>query len=43
MSDERLHIENRFESYDRVMFKEKCDKLFELILDYASSGRQWAA
>jgi type I restriction enzyme R subunit len=40
---EKVLDENLPETYDRVMFKEKCDNLFELILDCASSGRKWAA
>jgi len=40
---EKVLDENLPDTYDRVMFKEKCDNLFELILDYASSGRKWAA
>ena len=31
------------ESYDRVLFREKCDNVFYLMLDYASHGRRWAA
>ncbi|MDB5815579.1 MAG: type site-specific deoxyribonuclease, HsdR family [Rhodocyclales bacterium] len=31
------------ESYDRVAFREKCDNVFELMVDYASHGRKWAA
>jgi len=31
------------ESYDRVIFREKCDNVFELIYDHASHGRKWAA
>ena len=31
------------ESYDRVVFREKLDSVFGLMLDYASSGRKWAA
>jgi type I restriction enzyme, R subunit len=30
-------------SYDRVLFREKCDNVFELMVDYASHGRKWAA
>ncbi len=30
-------------SYDRALFKKKCDNVFEMMLDYASSGRKWAA
>ena len=26
------------DSYDRVVFKEKCDNVFDLMLNYASSG-----
>ncbi len=37
-----LH-DNLPESYDRVLFKKKCDNVYELILDYASKGRKWAA
>lgn len=31
------------ESYNRVLFREKCDNVFYLVLDYASRGRKWAA
>lgn len=40
---EKVLDENLPETFDRVVFKEKCDNLFELILDYASSGKKWAA
>ena len=30
-------------SYDRVLFRKKCDNVFDLMLDYASHGRKWAA
>ena len=30
-------------SYDRVLFKEKCDGVFDMIIDYASRGRKWVA
>ena len=36
----RLAVEQILASYDRV---EKCDNVFELVLDYASQGRKWAA
>ena len=39
--EEVLHT-NLPESYDRVLFKEKCDNVFYLMLDYASHGRKWA-
>jgi len=31
------------ESYDRVLFKTKCDAIFETMLNYASRGQKWAA
>jgi type I restriction enzyme R subunit len=31
------------DSYDRVVFKEKCDNVFDLILNYAIQGIKWAA
>ncbi|MDZ4344604.1 MAG: DUF3387 domain-containing protein, partial [Candidatus Binatia bacterium] len=31
------------ESYDRIVFKEKCDSVFDLMLNYASQGLKWAA
>ena len=31
------------ESYDRVVFTEKCNTVFEQMLDYASQGAKWAA
>ena len=31
------------ESYDRVIFTEKCNKVFDLMLDYANQGLKWAA
>jgi type I restriction enzyme R subunit len=40
---EQVLDNNLPESYDRVLFKEKCDNVFELIYDYASHGRKWAA
>jgi type I restriction enzyme, R subunit len=31
------------ESYGRVVFKEKCDNVFDLVLNYAMQGLKWAA
>lgn len=31
------------DSYDRILFKTKCDSVFDLMLDYASRGLKWAA
>jgi len=31
------------ESYERALFKQKCDNVFDLVMDYASRGRRWAA
>lgn len=30
-------------SYDRLLFRKKCDNVFEMIVDYADQGRKWAA
>ncbi|MDQ6732749.1 MAG: DUF3387 domain-containing protein, partial [Nitrospirota bacterium] len=30
-------------SYDRVLFKDKCDHVFDVMVDYASHGVKWAA
>ena len=40
---EQVLDSNLPESYDRMLFKEKCDNVFYLMLDYASHGRKWAA
>ena len=31
------------DSYDRVVFTEKCNSVFDLMLNYASQGIKWAA
>ena len=31
------------ESYDRVVFTEKCNNVFDLMLNQASQGLKWAA
>lgn len=31
------------DSYDRVLFREKCDNVFDLMIGYAQQGRKWAA
>jgi type I restriction enzyme R subunit len=31
------------DSYDKALFKEKCDNIYDLILDYAIQGVKWAA
>lgn len=31
------------DTYDRILFKEKCDTVFELRLDYACTDKKWAA
>lgn len=31
------------ESYDRILFKQKCDVVFDLMVNYANQGRKWAA
>jgi len=30
------------DGYDRRLFKEKCDNVYELVVDFASNGRKWA-
>jgi len=30
-------------SYGRVLFKKKCETVFEMMVRYANSGRKWAA
>jgi type I restriction enzyme R subunit len=30
-------------SYDRSVFTEKCNSIFDLLLNYASQGMKWAA
>ena len=40
---ERVLDEGLPESYERALFKQKCDNVFELVLDYANRGRKWAA
>lgn len=30
-------------SYDRALFKHKCDEVFDVILDYAVHGQKWAS
>jgi len=31
------------DGYDRRLFKEKCDNVYELVVDFASNGRKWVA
>ncbi|MPZ47450.1 MAG: DUF3387 domain-containing protein, partial [Betaproteobacteria bacterium] len=31
------------DSYERALFKQKCDNVFELVVDHASRGKRWAA
>jgi type I restriction enzyme R subunit len=31
------------DSYDRIIFKEKCDTVFAMIFTYASQGQKWVA
>jgi type I restriction enzyme, R subunit len=40
---ERVLDEGLPGSYERALFKQKCDNVFELVVDYASRGRKWAA
>ena len=40
---ERILDEALPESYDRTVFKQKCDNVFDLAVDYANHHRRWAA
>lgn len=40
---EQVLDKNLPDSYDRVLFRKKCDNVFEMMLDYASNGQKWAA
>ncbi|MEP7102421.1 MAG: type I restriction endonuclease subunit R [Burkholderiales bacterium] len=40
---ERVLHQDLPESYDRSLFKQKCDNVFDLALDYAQRGKKWAA
>jgi type I restriction enzyme R subunit len=40
---EKVLHENLPKSYDRALFKKKCDNVYRLIFDYASKGEKWAA
>jgi type I restriction enzyme R subunit len=31
------------ETYDRTTFKQKCDNVYDLVIDDATHGRKWAA
>ncbi len=39
---ERILDEKLPESYTRVLFKKKCDAVFDAMLNYASHGQKWA-
>jgi len=36
-------ISPRSNGYDRVIFTEKCNSVFEVMLRYASQGLKWVA
>jgi type I restriction enzyme, R subunit len=40
---ERVLHQDLPDSYDRSLFKQKCDNVFDLALDYAQRGKKWAA
>lgn len=39
---EEILDQNLPESYDKMQFKTKCDKVFDLIYNYAATGKKWA-
>ncbi|MEY4749424.1 MAG: hypothetical protein RIQ60_1638 [Pseudomonadota bacterium] len=40
---ERVLDQDLPESYDRTAFKQQCNNVYDLILEYAIAGRKWAA
>ena len=38
---EEVLDQNLPDSYDRVLFKFKCDTVFDLIYDHANKGAKW--
>jgi type I restriction enzyme R subunit len=40
---EKVLHEKLPESYDRFMFMNKCDHIFDMMVRYAKSGHKWAA
>ena len=40
---ERVLNDDLPESYDRTTFKQECDKVYDLAVEYALRGRKWAA
>jgi type I restriction enzyme R subunit len=40
---ERVLHKNLPDSYEDDVFQEKCDNVFDMMLEYASHGRKWAA
>ena len=40
---ERVLDEGLPDTYERALFKQKCNNVFDLVIDYASRGRKWAA
>jgi type I restriction enzyme R subunit len=40
---ERVLDQDLPETYDRTAFKHKCDKVYDLMVEYAIRGRKWAA
>jgi len=40
---ERVLDEGLPETYERALFKQRCDNVFDLVVDYANRGRKWAA
>ncbi len=40
---ERVLDQDLPDSYDRTLFKQKCDNVYDLVTEYASRRRKWAA
>jgi len=41
--EEVLDQELPEDGFDRRLFKEKCDNVYDMVIDFASNGRKWAA
>lgn len=40
---ERVLDQDLPDTYDRTTFKQKCDNVYDLMVEYALRGRKWAA
>lgn len=40
---ERVLDQDLPDTYDRATFKQKCDNVYDLMVDYATKGKKWVA